>query len=216
MRTRCDTLIFSPHVDDEVLGCFAHLGSNCFVLYFGVEDRRDASRQLRLRELSTSAELHGFDYEVLDHTVNRYFGPELIAPMERALNDLRPRTVLLPIPSYNQDHRAVYDAGIAATRPHDVNWLAPNVLLFEQPDSVLWPHGPMDHPTYFVPIDVEAKISAYRVYASQVRGHRSPETVRALACLRGAQIGQPAAEAFVVRRMVAPPASNLITSDLRP
>ena len=54
----------------------------------------------------------------------------------------------------------------------------------------------------FVEIDAEAKLAAYARYASQVRGHRSPECVRALAALRGAAIGRPAAEGYRALRIV--------------
>jgi LmbE family N-acetylglucosaminyl deacetylase len=107
----------------------------------------------------------------------------------------------LPEPSYNQDHRAVYEAGLVATRPHDSNGFVPNVLIFEQPHSVTWRHADQGEPTYFREIAIEQKLDAYGLYASQVRGHRSPELVRTLANLRGAQICKAYAEAFRVKRL---------------
>lgn len=134
--------------------------------------------------------------------MNSFATSDLIGRFEAIINEQQPRTVLLPEPSYNQDHRAVYDAAIAATRPHDTNWRVDQVLIYEQPDSVVWRHGPIEQPNAFVPIDVDAKIEAYLRYPSQVRGHRSPDHVRALAAMRGAQIGVAAAEAFHVRRII--------------
>lgn len=195
-------LVFSPHVDDEILGCFSFLGPESHVLYFGVEDRPEASRSQRILELQSSASLLGFSWDILSNTVNRYVASDLILAIEQTINRLQPSVVLLPEPSYNQDHRAVYDAGIVATRPHDQNWRVPTVLLFEQPDSVLWPHSSATSPTFFHEIDIKGKLAAYAMYASQVRGHRSPSTIEALARLRGAQISRPFAEAFHVRRLV--------------
>ena len=197
-----NVLVLSPHVDDEVLGCFSFLGPASFVLHFGAEDRPDVSRLERIQELKRAAGMLGFQWEVLENPVNNYRMQDLIATIEQIINRLRPSTVLMPEPSYNQDHRAVYDAGLVATRPHDTNWFVPNVLIFEQPDSVLWFHSAPSEPTYFREIQIERKLAAYALYASQVRGHRSPETLRALASLRGAQIYRPYAEAFRVKRIV--------------
>ncbi|MCW7538566.1 PIG-L family deacetylase [Aquabacterium sp. A7-Y] len=196
-------LIFSPHADDEVLGCFSFLSPSCHVVYFGVEDRPEVSRAQRLEEVKASARKSGFQWEALDHTVNAYQAHELVTPMEKVIQRHRPDTVLLPQPSYNQDHRAVYDAAVTALRPHDKNWFVRNVLVFEQPDSILWPHGGERAPNYFRPISIEDKLHSYSLYASQVRGHRSPDLVKALARLRGAQAGHEFAEGYTVKRIVA-------------
>ena len=196
------TLIFSPHVDDEVLGCFAFLHPQSHVLYGGVEERPTIPCSQRLAELEESAAHLGFGWTLLENTVNHYAAADLISPMETLIDQYHPHTVLLPEPSYNQDHRAFYDAGLVATRPHDTHGLVPEVLVYEQPHSVMWAHTQQPDPTVFVPINIEHKLAAYARYTSQVRGHRSPETVAALAALRGAQIMVPHAEAFHARRLV--------------
>jgi LmbE family N-acetylglucosaminyl deacetylase len=200
-HARPRTLVLSPHIDDEVLGCFSFLGPDTFVLHFGAEDRPTVSRRGRVLELERAAGALGFPWEVLDHPVNNYRMQDLITPIEQAIQRLEPRTVLVPEPSYNQDHRAVHDAALVATRPHDINWFVPNVLLFEQPHGVTWAHSEPLSPTYFREISIEDKLGAYALYASQVRSHRSPEILKALACLRGAHICRPYAEAFYVKRM---------------
>ena len=195
-------VIFSPHVDDEVLGCFSFLAPGTLVVFGGVEARERIPREERLEELRRSADALGFAWRLLDNEVNRYDGAALIAPFEAAIADARPHTVLLPIRSYNQDHRAVHDAALVATRPHDTNPRVDRVLAFEQPHSELWPYEPHAKPTLHRPIDIDAKLEAYARYASQVRGHRSPATVAALAALRGAEVGEPHAEAFHVLRLL--------------
>jgi LmbE family N-acetylglucosaminyl deacetylase len=197
-----NSLVFSPHADDEVLGCYSFLSPDCHVVYFGIEDRAYVSRKERVREVDRCADKLGFQWDALLHPVNSYHVPSLIPDMERFIAELKPSTVLLPQPSYNQDHRAVYDAGMAALRPHDKNWPVPVVLVFEQPDSILWRHGMESEPTYFRPIDIEEKLHCYSLYASQVRGHRSPDSIRAMALLRGTQAGMGFAEGFTVRRIV--------------
>ncbi|MFT6305801.1 MAG: LmbE family N-acetylglucosaminyl deacetylase [Halioglobus sp.] len=135
------TLIFSPDVDDEVLGCFAFLGPQTWVLYGGVEDRPTIPKAMRIKELTDSANHLGFSWTLLENTVNQYDASMLIEPMEQLIDQHRPDTVLLPEPSYNQDHRAFYDAGLVATRPHDTHWLEPEVLVYEQHHLASFPTG---------------------------------------------------------------------------
>ena len=122
-----------------------------------------------------SAAKSGFQWEALNHPVNAYRVPDLIPDLEKIIQESKPDTVLLPQPSYNQDHRAVYDAAITALRPHDQNWYVRNVLVFEQPDSLLWPHGGETEPNYFQAISLKEKLHSYSLYTSQVRGHRACE-----------------------------------------
>jgi LmbE family N-acetylglucosaminyl deacetylase len=199
---KASVVILSPHADDEVLGCFSFLSPSCRVVYLGIENRANVSRDERIAEVNKSAAKSGFQWEALNHPVNAYQVPDLIPDLERIIREYEPDTVLLPQPSYNQDHRAVHDAAITALRPHDQNWYVRNVLVFEQPDSLLWPHGRETEPNYFQAISLEDKLHSYSLYASQVRGHRSPELVSAVAKLRGAQAGLPFAEGFTVKRMV--------------
>jgi N-acetylglucosamine malate deacetylase 1 len=76
------TLIFSPHADDEVLGCFAFLSPACHVLYLGVEDRPYVSRRERLAEVANSAAKSGFTWEALEHPVNDFRASALIPDLE--------------------------------------------------------------------------------------------------------------------------------------
>lgn len=202
LKTNIKTLIISPHADDEVLGCYSFLSESAHVLYAGIEDRPYVSRKERINEIINCSEKTGFSFDVLDFPVNSYQVPLLIPEFENMINRLKPEIVLIPQPSYNQDHRAVYDASVTSLRPHDSNWFVPKVLVFEQPDSILWPHGGEYEPNYFRTIDIEDKLHSYSLYASQVRGHRSPLLVRAMAQVRGAQSGVLHAEGFTVKRII--------------
>ncbi len=202
MTQDCHTLILSPHIDDEVLGCFSFLEKGTFVLFGGVESRPGNPATERLDELNASCSTLEFQYAILDNTVNAYDAKQLITPFEQAIQRLTPSTVLLPVPSYNQDHRAFNDAAMVATRPHDTLFRVDRVLAFEQPHTQIWPYAHLPPPAYHRPIDIAEKIVAYKRYSSQVRGHRSPETVAAMAAMRGAEIGVPHAEAFHVLRWI--------------
>ncbi|GAA0879475.1 PIG-L family deacetylase [Algoriphagus jejuensis] len=194
------TLVISPHIDDEVLGCYTFLGPKTFVLYLGVEDRSYITASERKQELVEVSKKLGFQYEVLDFTVNAYQANALISPIEEKINQLKPDYILIPANSYNQDHRACHDAAITATRTHDQNFFVKNVLIYEQPQSILWPVASFNA-QLFKPVDIQDKIRSYQLYESQVRGHRSPEFLSTLAALRGKQSNMDYAEAFEVRRM---------------
>lgn len=124
----------------------------------------------------------------------------LITELEDLVNFFRPDTVIVPAPSYNQDHRVVYDTALTAMRVHDKNWYVKNILLAEQPETSTPPYTSFI-PGLYVPINIEHKIVLFNMYRSQQRGHRTPDHLRAIAQVRGMQCGQSYAEAFQIVRM---------------
>jgi LmbE family N-acetylglucosaminyl deacetylase len=85
-------------------------------------------------------------------------------------------------------------------------WLVPHVLVYESP-KVLWWSGDVPRPQSFVDITpvMERKLEALAAYATQARPSphiRSEESVRAMACLRGKEIGVDYAEAFGILRTI--------------
>src|SRR5690554_7535025 len=131
-------LIFSPHPDDEVIGCGGLVskvkdeGGQVFVQFVTLGDTRDLSQtgmstaDERVAEIDRVAgmlkydewdiALRGPQYHLrLDAMAQR----DLIAVLENdghlSLRSVEPTMVLLPSPvSYNQDHRAVAEAAITA------------------------------------------------------------------------------------------------------
>lgn len=203
------TLVLSPHADDEVLGCSAFLGGSCHVLYLGIDEFHVVTRQQRVGEVRAVAGLLGFTWEAADLTVNRYYErfTDLVQVIEATISRKQPGTVLAPIPSYNQDHRAVYEATLVAIRSHDRNHFVRRVLLYEEPDNFLDPVYPF-RPAYYVPVDIKAKLAANELHASQRRGHRSPAILTTMATFRGMQSQLEAAEAYEVIRWVDAGASG--------
>lgn len=204
-------LVVAPHIDDEALGCGGVIDHRFHVHYCGVESFRIIDREARLAEARSCAEHLGFTFSVnLENTVNSYRVEELIGQLEGVIEQHRPTTVFVPYPSYNQDHRAVLDAALTALRPHDQNHAVANVLLYEQIQVTVWPYredllrGSSFEPNFFVPIDPERKITAYRLHTSQVRDMRPPEMVEQVARWRGFQAGMPHAEAFQILRLTDP------------
>ena len=134
---------------------------------------------------------------------------ELVDRFETVLNEHRPELLLLPaLPDYDQDHQAVFHAAHAAARP-----IAAAV---RQVACAARPRLRDDED----PVGDRAAAALRRVRrhhrraGDQARGDpslrddvaalsphiRSLESVRALATIRGAEIGVEAAEAFAVLR----------------
>lgn len=210
------SLIISPHVDDEVLGCGGILDGDCFVYYCGIDESQwneknkivDPARRIsveaRFKELEAVAEFLGFQFECNYNTrVNIFTEGELLPAFEQIINRLEPEQVFLPHPGYNQDHRCVFDAAFIALRPHDKNFFVKKVLVYEAAHDVVWNPKEM-RLNYFVPIDVERKIRAYLLHESQVRSFRSPDMLRRIAKLRGDMCNEEYAEAFQILRWVDP------------
>lgn len=201
-------LIISPHVDDEVLGCGGILGPESHVYLCGIDesgfraDKDPTPVEERRRELAAAASFLGFSFEVHEGSrINHYTEQEFINPLEDVINRVRPERVFLPHPGYNQDHRTIHRAALVALRPHDRNFFVRKVLVYEAAHDVIWSPASMNL-NCFVPIDIERKIQAYLLHGSQVRGMRSPETLRHIAAVRGAACNADYAEAFEILRWV--------------
>tara|TARA_Y100001963_G_scaffold29745_1_gene40477 strand:+ start:8343 stop:8972 length:630 start_codon:yes stop_codon:yes gene_type:complete len=207
--SRYDKLILSPHVDDEVLGCGGMLDKNTFVIYCGLDEshikedwvRSRPKREERMLELDMIVNITNHNYEILDNKVNHYTLQNLINSFEKNINDIKPSEVYIPHPSYNQDHRTVYEAALTALRPHDINHFVKKVFIYEQPHMLFWDDKDFK-PNYFIPIDIERKIKLYELMETQVRNFRSIEHLRAIAKLRGGQSNYEYAEAFKILRWV--------------
>ena len=202
----CKNLVFSPHADDEVLGCASVLNEDSFVYYCGVDESNMASGQLpvnqRLKELKAAAEFLGIKWDYnKESKVNSYKARDFIPVFEKLINRLKPERVFIPCPDYNQDHKAVYDAALVALRPHDTNFFVKKVALFETFHQAIWNQFPLKL-NYFAPIDIERKLKAYSCYKSEVRAMRSPEMLKSVAKIRGHSANEEYAEAFEIIRWV--------------
>lgn len=221
-------LIISPHADDEAMGCaglmskLAERDCNVHVLYMAVDGfhhyglDRETSYKERVVEIEAVTELLGCSYEIayggedLIEKLDTLPKRQLVDLFEKTINEHRPDLLLLPYGvDYDQDHVASFRAAFAAARPiAEVfgKWLVPHVMTYEM-TKINWAAEPMPRPVAFCDISkhLDTKIEAIKRYATQLRPSphiRSPESVNALARVRGAEIGVEYAEAFGVLRTV--------------
>lgn len=203
-----NVLILSPHRDDEALGVGGLITSSgidqIHVRYFNTV-HPNVDQQIYDQEALAVAKYGQFETSVSPLTgvnkLDRYPVAEFVDDIEKTINKLHPQVLIIPAPSYNQDHRVIYDASITAIRIHDINWRVPVVLLMEQPET----HTPAYatfNPQLFIPINIDNKITLYSLYESQLREHRSVEHIKALARVRGMQCGAEYAESFEIIRAV--------------
>jgi N-acetylglucosamine malate deacetylase 1 len=223
-------LVIGAHPDDEVLGCggtmarLATQGAEVHVLLLadGESSRGavDSDTMVgRINERRTVAEVaartlgckstHTYSYP--DNRLDTVALLELVRTIEQHIDELRPSIVFSHhCGDVNVDHRRVHEATLAACRPqpgHPVKEL----LFYEVPSSTEW--RPPESALSFAPnvfYDVEptfdAKLAALEAYASEMRSFphpRSLEAVKALAQWRGATVGVPLAEAFVLGRRIS-------------
>jgi len=196
------TLILAPHIDDEVLGCFSFLGPESHVLWFGLATIEQSSLEIRKAEAQALSQHFGFGFTLLNHQLNHYHPADLIDDVEKAIHTIQPKTLLLPQPSYHQDHRSVFEAGFTACRHHEAIPFVRQVLVYEQVHAQRWPRNEFQA-QLFNPILIESKLEAWDLLASQHRGHRKKEHIEQLATMRGFQANAAHAEAFQILRMVA-------------
>ena len=89
-------LIIAPHVDDDVLGCGGIIDGNTFVLYCGLNESDLIDRpsmRVRLDEADKAAAYLGHEYLLLENKVNNYTIPDLISPIEKTINNIRPEEI---------------------------------------------------------------------------------------------------------------------------
>jgi LmbE family N-acetylglucosaminyl deacetylase len=216
-------LVLAPHADDEALGCgglmaaLASQGCPVHVVYFAVDgfhhyglDQDTTFGQRRAEIEHVTMLFDNCTWEIaypdqgLIERLDTVPQQDLVTRIERVCDARQPELVLLPSGAdYDQDHRAVFRAGLAATRPIPGNCgkhLARQVLTYEM-TKLQWAAEPS--PLYSVLLDITAhldtKLEAIRRYTSQLRASphiRSLEAVTALARVRGTQIGTTYGEAY--------------------
>jgi LmbE family N-acetylglucosaminyl deacetylase len=209
-------LVIAAHPDDEVLGCggtvalHARAGDEVTAVIAcegeslrygpgGVGQSEHSRRAAEMLGLKESRQL-GFPDQRLD-TLTLL---DLIAPLERAVREVRPAVVYCQFGGdANRDHELLFRAALVATRPLEPFLEA--VYAFDTASSTEW-----GYPRSFVPdtwVDIsttlEQKLCAMACYESEVRPYPHPRSLEALrhrAHSWGNQCCMEAAEVFMTVR----------------
>ena len=224
-------LVVAPHADDETAGAgglmarVKEAGGTVHVMTLSTGDLlhfdetgKKTKKKTRREELDAAMKTLGVDgWEIVYEDTRLHLRletlprRELADQIERrarfATEKSKPTMIVLPAPSYNQDHEAVYKAGIAACRPHLATLKAfqPVVLIADAP-QLSWSGGSAFRPNFYVDISgkfLDLKLKAFACHQSQVRPEPSQAglgAIRLLAEMRGREISVAAAEAFECHR----------------
>ena len=202
-------LIVSTHMDDEVLSCSSFLQEDLdnVTIFYHNDEHPLFDRKIIQKENSELISFLGCKSILSDIRAENVMDTipviDFVMEYEFLINSIKPDIVVLPFPSYNQDHRAAYISALTALRPHDTIPFVKKVLLSEQPETF----GTLDRnsnfkPVYYRQLDINRKIVLNQFYKTQLRGHRSIEFISAIAKVRGGQSGYDYAEAFEILRWV--------------
>ena len=214
-------LILAPHIDDAEFGLGGMIQRRLIlekaairvvVISTGSYTRSDGVEVLASRrneEMHTALQYLGLD----DFSAHEGF-PEnggllwdygkLVSMIEREVRKYEATEVFTCLPSFNQDHRALFDATITAFRPGN---LAANLYAYEYPGNCWGGGDPKFGRRYItvLPNHVLRKIEALRLHKSQFDGRKvavGPEAASILARQRGAEIGVEYAELIYVLKEI--------------
>ncbi len=140
-----------------------------------------------------------------------YKRKELVGFMEEIIRDDSINTVLLPVPSFHQEHQLVFDCGIAACRPTQYPNPITEVYAYEYPAANWGPSSNWSimHGGTYIDISkhIGTKFRALKCHQSQMyagaNAQISIESVKALSRRRGIEAGVEYAELLYQLRRVA-------------
>jgi LmbE family N-acetylglucosaminyl deacetylase len=221
-----DALVIAPHPDDETLGVGGTIaqmsagGARVAVLTIGghlpplyAEGVYERSRECAERAHRTLGVAQSVFLDLPAVLLSQYPIAELNGAVQEFVDATRPAMVFLPFPDRHVDHRAVFEAGMVATRPIRAGRDITIVALYETLSETFW-NAPGAEPTFMpswttdISSTIDQKISAMAEYRSEVTpapGPRSLEAVKALSVFRGSQSSFSHGEAFQIVRAVMSP-----------
>jgi LmbE family N-acetylglucosaminyl deacetylase len=226
-------LVVAPHADDETAGAgglmarIKDAGGRVYVMVMSTGDLlhfddtgKKTKKKTRRDELSSAMKTLGVDgWEIVYEDTRLHLRLETLPRRELAdkierggmfsTEKVKPTMIVLPAPSYNQDHEAVYRAGLAACRPHlHTHKSFQQFVLVADAPQLSWSRTTIFKPNFYVDITgkfLDLKLKAYLCHKSQVRPEPSQAgigAIRLMAESRGREISVEAAEAFECHRFV--------------
>lgn len=220
-------LIISPHADDAELGCG---GSIARAIEAGIEvhiavvilkgethlrGQHYVSALQRHQELAAAMETAGAHYSVLNF-VEEGANFDLasssqsvcISQLDKLIEDLQPELLMMPVPSFHQEHQWVYNCCVAATRPTKPQRALRLIAAYEYPPAGWGSSSSWDSSRGAVYINISgylaAKIAMLEQHQSQMSAAEnaliSVDGVKRLASFRGVEAGFDYAEMIYLMR----------------
>lgn len=211
-------LVVAPHPDDETLGCggtlLRHIAAGDAVHWLVLTALPEGST-LSPDVFDQVGAAFGFAgvhrLELPDARLDTVPLADLISRISPVVRRVEPATIYLPHPGdAHTDHRAAFDAAIACTKSFRYPSVR-RVLVYEtlsETDFGLDPDRGGFRPNVYVDITahLERKLEILRLcYPGEMGEHPFPRNegaLRAMAALRGAVAGCPAAEAFLLLKEI--------------
>lgn len=224
-------LVIAAHPDDEILGCGATIAKHILngdqvKIVIAAEgltsrlvtrDEVDLGQELEsLRKVTRDANaiLGVEDIEFLNLPDNRMDSIDLLDVVKRIeliISRLQPDIIYTHFPNdLNIDHRILSEAVLTATRPMPGKKVK-EIYFFEIASSTEWNYSGQPSmgffPNYYVEVagTIDKKVQALEIYKGEMRSFphsRSIENLKNISLVRGASIGERAAEAFVLARKI--------------
>lgn len=220
-------LIISPHADDAELGLG---GSIARATEAGIEvhiavvvlkgethlrGQRYVSASQRHQELDAAMETAGVKYSVLnDVKEGESFDlassdqSSCISQLDRLIDEIKPELIMMPVPSFHQEHQWVYGCCVAATRPTKPGNPLRMIAAYEYPPAGWGNSSSWDSSRGAIYINISrhlpAKIAMLEQHKSQMsvadNALISVDGVKRLASFRGLEAGYDYAEVIYLMR----------------
>lgn len=210
-------LVLTPHADDSELGMGGtiteHVLANDIVSTVLIADHNSHIRDTQFKKACQAL----FAKPIIAHELGYWFKDGHIGDDPRRLttfidkikNEFKPDIMYLPFPSVHQDHCAVYEAGVRASRLslNEDEWFIPTVLVYREPVSQIDIYSPNLQFSLFKklsPLAVDRKSSAIKAHKSEILPYphpSSPEYLDYEARAEGGKCGVTHAEVFAAIRL---------------
>jgi LmbE family N-acetylglucosaminyl deacetylase len=205
-------LIFSPHADDETLGCGGLISkmksTNIHIAEFTMGSsvrKKEFEKIMELCHIENFDILYDDQYHLKLDLIPMF---DLINKVESIIESVRPQVVAIPFPSFNQDHAIVYNCCMTALRSKKKKFFMPEaVIVYEYPQVNWITNVQMFQPNLYVNISkqLNKKVEMLGMYESQIGDEDyavSKNGMITMARYRGKEVSVEAAEAYEIKRLI--------------